>query len=137
MIVDDSAMEVKNLEVLRGLLELGFESHARVRVEEDGEVYTWGMPLYACVRAGKYEMAEILLERGADPNGKVYARGTPLSEAYGQRDEVMIGLLVRHGGKPNASMAGLYRRMDLWLRNCWQSIATRRCPMTGPVRAGR
>jgi ankyrin repeat protein len=58
-------------------------------------------------------MAEMLLERGADPNGQVYASGTPLSEAYGQRDERMIALLERYGGKSNASMAGLYRRADL------------------------
>src|SRR5260370_14832511 len=58
-------------------------------------------------------MAEMLLERGADPNGQVYASGTPLSEAYGQRDEAMIALLERHGGKSNASMAGMYRRADV------------------------
>jgi ankyrin repeat protein len=58
-------------------------------------------------------MAEMLLERGADPNGQVYASGTPLSEAYGQRDKEMIALLERYGGKSNPSMAGLYRRKDL------------------------
>jgi hypothetical protein len=61
-------------------------------------------------------MAEMLLERGADPNGAVYASGTPLSEAYGQRDEKMIALLERYGGKSNPSMAGLYRSKDLALR---------------------
>jgi ankyrin repeat protein len=71
------------------------------------------MPLYECARHGKHAMAELLLERGADPNAQVYASGTPLSEAFGQRDEQMIDLLVRYGGQPNASMAGLYRRADL------------------------
>jgi ankyrin repeat protein len=61
----------------------------------------------------KHAMAEMLLERGADPNGQVYASGTPLSEAYGQRDEKMIALIESYGGKSNASMAGLYRRADL------------------------
>jgi ankyrin repeat protein len=99
--------------ILRMLLDLGLDPDARFRVEEEGEVYTWGIPLYACVRNRKHAMAETLLEKGADPNGQVYASGPPLSEAYGQRDEIMIALLVRHRGKPNASMAGLYRRKDL------------------------
>jgi hypothetical protein len=61
-------------------------------------------------RHGKHAMAEILLERGADPNGQVYASDTPLSEAYGQRDEQMIGLLERFGGRSNATMARPHRR---------------------------
>jgi ankyrin repeat protein len=71
------------------------------------------MPLYECARNGKHAMAEMLLERGADPNAHVYASGTPLSEAFGQRDEKMIALLERYGGKPNPAMAGFYRRKDL------------------------
>ena len=99
-------------EILRLLLELGLDPDARVALGgEDG--FTWGMPLYHCSRNGKHAMAEMLLERGADPNGQVYASGTPLSEAYGQRDDKMIALLERYGGKSNASMAGLYRRADL------------------------
>ena len=100
--------------LLKLLLDLGLDPDARVRVEDGDEItYTWGMPLYQCARYGKHVMAEMLLERGADPNGQVYASGTPLSEAYGQRDEKMIALLERYGGKSNASMAGMYRRMDL------------------------
>ncbi len=88
--------------------------HARVRVEDDDRItFNWGMPLYQCARYGKHAMAEMLLERGADPNGQVYASGTPLSEAYGQRDEKMVALLERYGGRTNASMAGLYRRADI------------------------
>jgi ankyrin repeat protein len=101
------------------LLDLGLDPDARVRVEPEGieEIaFTWGMPLYECARHGKHAMAEILLERGADPNGQVYASGTPLSEAYGQIDDKMIALLERFGGKSNPSMAGFYRRKDLALR---------------------
>jgi ankyrin repeat protein len=104
-------------ELLRLLLDLGLDPDARARVDDVDEiVFTWGMPLYQSVRAGNYEIAELLLERGADPNGQVYASGTPLSEAYGQRDVKMIELLERYGGKSNPSMAGLYRRKDLALR---------------------
>jgi ankyrin repeat protein len=108
------AVDCDRPEVLKLLLDLGLDPDARVRVEDDDQItFTWGMPLYQCARYGKHAMAEMLLERGADPNGQVYASGTPLSEAYGQRDERMIGLLERYGGRSNASMAGLYRRADL------------------------
>ena len=100
--------------ILKLLLDFGLDPDARVRVEGEDEItFTWGMPLYQCARYGKHAMAEMLLERGADPNAQVYASGTPLSEAYGQRDEKMIALLERYGGKSNASMAGMYRRADL------------------------
>ncbi|MCC6539936.1 MAG: hypothetical protein IT162_20475 [Bryobacterales bacterium] len=103
--------------LLASLLDQGLDPDARFRVE-DGEEnsFSWGAPLYACVRARRHDLAQLLLERGADPNGRVYASGTPLSEAYGQRDEAMIALLERYGGESNASMAGLYRRQDLALR---------------------
>lgn len=108
------AIDCDRSEILKLLLDLGLDPDGRMRVEDDDRItFTWGMPLYQCARYGKHAMAEMLLERGADPNGQVYASGTPLSEAYGQRDERMIALLERYGGKSNASMAGLYRRADL------------------------
>ena len=108
------AVDCDRPEILKPLLDFGLDPDARVRVEGDDEnSFTFGMPLYQCARYGKYAMAGILLERGADPNGQVYASGTPLSEAYGQRDERMTALLERYGGKSNASMAGLYRPADL------------------------
>lgn len=111
------AVDCDRLGILQLLLDLGLDPDARARVEgEDEIVFTWGMPLYQCARYGKHTMAELLLERGADPNGEVYASGTPLSEAFGQRDEKMIALLERYGGKGNASMAGMYRRVDLACR---------------------
>ncbi len=108
------AVDYDRPEILKLLLDLGLDPDARARVDDVDELaFTWGMPLYQCARYGKHSMAELLLERGADPNGQVYASGTPLSEAYGQRDEKMIALLERYGGKPNPSMAGFYRRKDL------------------------
>ena len=111
------AVDYDRPEIVKLLLAFGLDPDARVRVDGVDEVaYTWGTPLYQCARCGKHAMAEMLLERGADPNGQVYASGTPLSEAYGQRDEKMIALLERFGGKSNPSMAGSYRRKDLALR---------------------
>jgi ankyrin repeat protein len=111
------AVDYDRLDILKLLLDSGLDPDARARVEGVDEVtFTWGMPLYQCARYGKHAMAEILLERGADPNAQVYASGTPLSEAYGQRDDEMVALLERYGGKSNPSMAGLYRRKDLALQ---------------------
>jgi hypothetical protein len=108
------AVDCDRPNILKLLLDLGLDPDARVRVEDDDRIaFSWGMPLYQCARYRKHVMAEMLLERGADPNGQVYASCTPLSEAYGQRDEEMVALLERFGGKTNASMAGQYRRADL------------------------
>lgn len=108
------AVDCDRPDILKLLLDFGLDPDARTRVDGVDEIaFTWGMPLYQCVRYGKHALAEMLLDRGADPNAQVYASGTPLSEAYGQRDEKMIALLERHGGRSNPAMAGFYRRKDL------------------------
>jgi ankyrin repeat protein len=103
-------------EILRLLLDFGFDPDERKRFGEEGGdevVFTWGMPLWHCASSGKYELAELLLSRGADPNASVYASGTPLYQAYGQRDWKMVELLQRYGGQPNGTVAGLYRQTEL------------------------
>jgi ankyrin repeat protein len=103
-------------EILRLLLDFGFDPNERKRFGEDcGDevVFTWGMPLWHCASSGKYEIAELLLSRGADPNAAVYASGTPLYQAYGRRDWKMVELLQRYGGRPNGTVAGLYRQTEL------------------------
>jgi ankyrin repeat protein len=103
-------------EVLQLLLDFGFDPNERARMEDvdaDGIAFTWGMPLYHCSQSGKYEMAEILLKHGADPNGKVYASGDPLFQAYDKRDWKMVELLQRYLGVPEATTAGLFRQTEL------------------------
>jgi ankyrin repeat protein len=102
-------------EILSMLLGWGFDPDERTRFRDvggDSVVFTWGMPLWYCASACKHAMAEMLLERGADPNASVYASGTPMSQAYGQNDDRMIALLERHGGVTEPWIAGLYRRRD-------------------------
>jgi hypothetical protein len=103
-------------DILRLLLELGCDPNERTRMEDmdaDGLAFTWGMPLYHCAQFGKYEMAEILLTHGADPNGKVHASGDPVFQAYDKRDWKMVDLLQRYGGVPEATTAGLFRQTEL------------------------
>jgi ankyrin repeat protein len=103
-------------DILALLLDFGFDPDERIRFVEvgpDDVVFTWGMPLYHCAGAGKHEMAEMLLKRGADPNASVYASGDPVFQAYSQRDWRMVELLARYGGVPEASTAGLYRQTEL------------------------
>ncbi len=118
------AAEYDRPEILKLLLDLGLDPDARVRVPGiENVTFTWGMPLWHCARHGKHAMAEMLLERGADPNGQVYASGTPVSEAFGQRDEKMIALLERYGGRSTPVMAGQYRRPDLARKLLTDSLA--------------
>lgn len=101
-------------EMLALLLDLGFDPDERVRVPGVEAVeYTWGFPLWECAATGKHAMAEMLLERGADPNAQVYASGSPVSQAYGQRDPQMIALLERYGGFGDFGMAALHRNTEL------------------------
>ena len=75
-------------------------------------VYSCGGPLWHCAVRGKYEMAQTLLDHGADPNAMVYAGGTPVFQAYGQLDWKMVELLERHGGRADAATFGYYRRTE-------------------------
>jgi ankyrin repeat protein len=103
-------------EILALLLDFGFDPDERTRYEGvgvDGIEYTQGMPLCHCAESSKYEMAEMLLKHGADPNASAYASGDPVFRAYSKRDWEMAALLARYGGVPCASTAGLYRQTEL------------------------
>ena len=129
------AVDWNQADVLRLLLDLALDPDARACVEGVENVeFTWGMPLYECVRSVTLAMAEWLLERGRIRMVRCSPVARPLSEVYAQRDERMIALLERYGGKSNASMAGLYRRRIL-PSDYSRSTATRDCPMTGLDRA--
>jgi len=102
--------------ILQLLIDFGFDVNERTRMEDtdaDDIAFTWGMPLYHCAQSGKYELAEMLLKAGADPNGKVYASGDPMFQAYDKRDWRMVELLQRYGGVPEATTAGLFRQTEL------------------------
>lgn len=123
-------------DMLALLLDLGFDPDERTRLDGLEEaVYSWGMPLWHCAHRGRHAMAEMLLERGADPNGQVYASGTPLWNAYQQHDLVMTELLERHGGVVLAATAGYSRDTEL-ARRMLADEAAGRLP-EGTVPPGR
>jgi ankyrin repeat protein len=102
--------------ILALLLDVGMDPNERARftaVGEDGLAFTAGMPLHHCAGSGKYALAELLLERGADPNADVYASGTPVFQAYSQADRRMVDLLARYGGVPQPSTVGEFRQTTL------------------------
>jgi hypothetical protein len=101
-------------EILKMLLDFGFDPDERIRFTwGDDPAYSWGMALQTAVGLHRYDMAELLLERGADPNASIYASGDPMFSAYGEGDDRMIALLERYGGIPTAATAGLFRRPEL------------------------
>jgi len=65
---------------------------------------SWGTPLYYAALANQRDMAELLLDRGADPNANVYASGWPLRNAWNHEDGLVKALLLARGAKPQPYM---------------------------------
>jgi ankyrin repeat protein len=94
-------------DVLRLLLDLGFDPDERRRVKDLEEVvYSWGEPLRAAAQNDDLAMAEMLLQRGADPNPSIYAASWPMFEAYQHNNRDMIALLERYGGFADSGLIG-------------------------------
>lgn len=62
----------------------------------------WTPPLHAVAKEGYLEVAEILLEYGADPNAKEYTGLTPLHHATQSGQDVMVQLLLEYWANSNA-----------------------------------
>ena len=109
-----AAVESDRPELLALLLDLGFDPNERKRLDDiDQVVYSAGFPLWRCAALGSEAMAELLLQRGANPNVHVYASGSPVYSAYRHRQPGMIALFRRYGGIVGADIAGLYRETDV------------------------
>ena len=101
------AIASDDVEMVRLLLDLGLDPDDRHQLlQYESRPYSWGEPLAWAAGNGQYACAELLLERGADPNASIYASGNPVSAAYNNADERMKGLLFRHGGILDPITAG-------------------------------
>jgi ankyrin repeat protein len=94
------AVKHDQLEMVRTLLDAGLDPNETRRIKEyESEIFTQGEPLWIAAGESQYDIAELLLERGADPNADLYASGDPVSRAYNNCDERMKNLLFRYGGQ--------------------------------------
>lgn len=91
------------LDMVRLLLDLGADVDERTVIDElEEQTPSWGMPLWFAALARRRDIAELLLDRGADPNANVYASGWPLRNAY--KDEALRRLLMERGARPQPYM---------------------------------
>jgi ankyrin repeat protein len=100
-------------EILKLLLDFGYDPNEPFRFEADDAYHSQGSPLWHCAGAGRIAMAQMLLERGADPNVHVYAGGPSVHRAFDQKDWAMMDLLKRYGGVLPPVSIGLFREREL------------------------
>lgn len=101
-------------DVLRFLLDCGFDPNERASSPHgSGTAYSQGYPLWHCAALGHREMANLLLDRGADPNVHVDSSGSAVYSAFSHQQWAMADLLQSRGGVVTADIAALYRKTDL------------------------
>ena len=102
-------------EVLQFLLdECKFDPDERVSGGEgDWVAYSQGYPLWNAAAMGLSEIANLLLDRGANPNVHVDSSGSPVHSAYSHKRWKMVDLLRARGGFVTPDTAALYRETEL------------------------
>ena len=89
------------MDIVQLLLDLGADVDERTMLEELEEpTLSWGAPLWFAALGNRREIAQMLLDRGADPNANVYASGWPLSNAWNHEGGAVKRLLLERGARP-------------------------------------
>jgi ankyrin repeat protein len=100
-------------DVVRLLMQLGADVDERITLADlEQSVVSWGQPLWLAARAGHLEIAQLLLDGGADPNANLYASGWPIDHAYARRNEPLKRLLLSRGAKPRPWTVTLVHDVD-------------------------
>jgi ankyrin repeat protein len=108
------AVRNNRMEVLRFLLDHGFDPDERVASGEgDWTAYSQGYPLWYCAALSRRQMAELLLDRGANPNVHVDSSGSSVYSAYSHQQWDMAELLRSRGGIVTPDIAAIYRQTGL------------------------
>ncbi|MCS5632022.1 MAG: ankyrin repeat domain-containing protein [Pirellulaceae bacterium] len=93
------AAEEGDVEAVKGYLAID------VNVDARDEVYA-GTPLHFAAFRGRKEVAELLINEGADVNAKNQADATPLDKAIEKNRDETVSLLRKHGGKTGEELKG-------------------------------
>jgi ankyrin repeat protein len=99
------AVKHGHIDIVRLLLDLGADVDERTMLEELPEpTLSWGAPLWNAAWDNQVEIAQLLLDRGADPNSNVYASGWPLRNAWNHEGGELRNLLLARGAKKQPYM---------------------------------
>lgn len=110
----EAAVRGNQVEVLRGLLDMGLDPDEPLQIgQPEEQAGSAGGPLFHAVVLNRFDMACLLLERGANPNAAVWTAGSASYRAYEGGNEEMIALLERYGAWIDAGSAGYARRADM------------------------
>jgi ankyrin repeat protein len=91
------AVKVNRSDMVALLLDLGLDPNEPAE-EAGGEVVA-GAPLWFASMCGRYDIAELLILRGADVNAVLNGNGDAMCCAETTGDEAMQALLRRHGAR--------------------------------------
>jgi len=110
----EAAVKGNHPDVVTRLLDLGLDPDERTQVGNRAE-QTWsaGGPLFQAVVLDRIGLAQLLLERGADPNANVWTSGSAAYRAYVGGNPELIALMERYGGWIDAGSAGYARQTEI------------------------
>ena len=112
------AAEEGDVEAVNGYLAID------VNVDARDEVYE-GTPLHYAAFRGRKEVAELLINEGADVNAKNQADATPLDKAIEKNRDETVSLLRKHGSKTGEELKAEGKPSSTYLVRIIQSYDIR------------